>query len=408
MRQSPRDVVRSTPGNDGGQTIWSFGEAYEAVNPQEAVPLLAKCLKRHAIIAWLILPAWATLQAFVLHPTRENGYSNVALILLVAVEGHHVVTEMQAWSLTKQLCLPKELLVMRQLGVLRRRPKLVPLGILEVLDLYTDLVFPCFVSTCEPGVTEQWIRSWRVVPGVGHVLSRIVSVLQFWRVATFFVIAMLVMALLFLWNLVAQERPDAEQSTEQETARVSADDFLFLARYANTAMMPSVERLCEEMADQRRWVFDSSKDAKSRLELYNDFKAGWKDGEAALRAELMNQDQEDKLQHAAKFHFTCLLLLRVIIGNVIQIWLQGAFFSLSYTQIGHQACAKLIISVFFSTSIACLRCKLAAGHIGILAYVVALLVVLFAAFTGWRMYRTYACADHLWNLTTGCVRTPES
>lgn len=40
----------------------------------------------------------------------------------------------------------------RQLGILRKRPRLVPLGILEVLDVYTDLLFPFLAVTCEPGV----------------------------------------------------------------------------------------------------------------------------------------------------------------------------------------------------------------------------------------------------------------
>jgi len=411
IKTSERELNRQTSElRPGGVEFFSSctGGPYQSITPQRAIPQLSWCMQRHALIVWLVLPAWAVIQAYIrkIHPTRVNGYSTQAMLMLVAIEMHHFFTEQQAWELAKSLLLVPELTVMRQLGVLKKRSRLVPLGILESIDLYTDLVFPFLALTCEPGITLQWIRSWQDLPHVGEFISRVVSVLEFWRCAGFFVVLIIVTNISYLWNLVGQhqERPPTErQLSDPEAARVNAEDFFLMARYANMAMMPSVGKLCEEMAAQRRWIFDASKDGADRAQALEDFKKGWKDGATVLRYEQFNQEAQEREEHASKSYFTLLLLMKVVIGCVAQIYFQGTFFSLSFESTGFQAKIKVLLSMALSTIMACVHCARAAGHLGGLGYVIMLFFLIFAAWTGFRMYHTFYCQSHMWNLTTGCV-----
>merc|ERR1719502_1446601 len=135
--------------------------------------------------------------------------------------------------------------------------------------------------------------------------------------------------------------------------------------------MPSVAKLCEEMAAQRRWIFDDAgKDGEQRAKALGDIGtlgglgAGWRDGDTALRQELFNQFEQERLDGATRAHFTILLLTKVILGNVLQLYFQGTFFSLSFESTGFVAKVKVLVSMALSFIIAVLRCKSTVSHLG--------------------------------------------
>jgi len=334
-----------------------------------------------------------------------NWFSNSGLIVLLFVLLHHLFSEHQAWSLAKNMLLPPELIVMRQLNVLSKRRKLLLMGVLEVFDFYTDLAFPMFAFLFEPGLTNHWMRAWRVVPGIGQPMGALCTAFGFWLTAGAFVMAMVLTNLWYLWKLQVQDASLTERiKFEQEAARVNADDFFLMARYANMAMMPSVAALCEEMAAQRRWIFDSSKDAAESGQVMASLRfRNLADGADALRYELRNQIEQENQENAAWSYFTALLLMKVFVSNVVSIYFQGSLFSISFNDAGHQAKIKVLLSMLFSFIIAGHRCMTASKHLGLLGLVIMFFVGLFAVWIGLRMYNTFTCEDHLWNATTGCV-----
>merc|ERR1711924_154238 len=94
--------------------------------------------------------------------------------------------------------------------------------------------------------------------------------------------------------------------------------------------------------------------------------SGWGDGAAARRNELRNQHEEERRENASKSYFTILLLMKVILSNVVSIYFQGTFFSLSFESTGFQAKIKVLLSLSFSTLVAMVLCKQSASHLGAL------------------------------------------
>jgi hypothetical protein len=403
--KSPREVTRQTAAEGTDASAFS---TYQAVRPKEGIPQLIWCMKRHALFAWIVLPSWALAQALIpfLQPTQADGYSNPALSVLLIVEIHHMWVEMQAWDLATGMLLSPEKTIMRQYGIYSSRWHLVALGLIEVLDLYTDLVFPLLVPMCEPRITAHWVRQWLSVPVIGPSIAQVVGILNFGRVATFFVVGMIAINILYLSKLMWSVPSTRDDQDSEAPARIRAEEFLQLAQYANAAMMPSVAYLCEEMSDQRRWVagFDPAQDAALSTQYHEHIKLGAADDQTAERNDSMIEGEMEKQEHAAKAYFTLLLLVKVILGHCIQQWIQGSFFGLSWVSVGMQVKAKVMLSIVLSTIIAFVRCLASTGHLGCLGWMILICVVLFSIWNGLRMLHTFICEDHLWNLTSGCVR----
>merc|ERR1719253_426077 len=168
--------------------------------------------------------------------------------------------------------------------------------------------------------------------------------------------------------------------------------------------MPSIAVLCEEMAAQRRWVYDSSKDGtKTRIQVQEDLGYGVATGEQALQNELRNTVEEERERAAAKSYFIRTLLLQVLLGNLVQIYLQGSFFSFSFDVVSWQVKIKVLASMAFSSFVALLRSKATTSDLGGIGFAVLFAVVLFTAWTITRVAGTFNCKDHMWNISTGCV-----
>merc|ERR1711879_1090889 len=153
------------------------------------------------------------------------------------------------------------------------------------------------------------------------------------------------------------------------------------------------------MLGQRQFALDSNRDdAALRLRACHESQTGYAGtGMLELRHKV-NREQQEKRDHAAKCYFTMLLLLKVVAGNCLQLWCQGAFLALAYDSIGTQGRAKVMLSMVLSFVMAFVRCHAAAGNIGCLGYVILLFVVLFAMWVGARTFHVFVCQDHVWNL----------
>lgn len=382
---------------------------------------VVRSCQSHASLVWCFLPLFAIAQWLVrpLQPTCEQGYSNYSLIAVAFVVAHHVLAESKAWAAAKGLLARPELTVMHHLGVLRRRRQLVFLGILEDLDIYSCLTFPFVAYSCDLMLTEEWLQSWDQVPVVGQLAVKVFEKLRFWgcaAVLTGLVCLEGVVSIIWLGfrsDTLGEKALEVSQVSYriQQPPRMSGEAFFHLARLAENAILLSVAELCKEMAEQRKWVFDAKSErggavgaAKAREELV----FGKTDRETFEKHELQNEDERERVEAAGRAYLVVLLLGRILLGNVAQLWLQASFFELSFKNIGREACVKLIAGMTISAvqvlsrsgsaawRLGCLGCCFAAINLGVVVWALA------------KVYFAYKCEDHVWNFTTAhCVKMVE-
>lgn len=382
---------------------------YEPFNAAAVTPGLLDQLRRHAILVWFAMPALAAAQGLVglLNPTCASGYSNYSLIGVVLVLAHHLYAESSAWAAAKLLCTQPELCVLRQLGVLRARRRLVVLGLLQDLHLYANLMFPLVARACDLEIAEQFRTGWEVVPVIGPPMAQMLDYMRFWG------LTMLLMGIFValsvgelcryhrLWPAVAA--PSREGGGE---GRVLGGDFVNMATFAEIAFFPSVAALCEEMSEQRRHLYvenDASKEVEARRKLV----LGQLRAEDFRNMELANTDEEDRVMGKQQVHLLIQLGLKVLTGVILQLWMQASFFELSFDTEGKEAkykvAAGMLISavLVFATAIRFCDVSSKLGCVGVMLFMVCALVI---AWSIAKVYFAWLCDDHLWNLSTGCVK----
>lgn len=371
----------------------------------------------HALLLWVGMPVCLAAQNLIppLRPTCVSGFSNWSFLLLLLVEAHHIYQERKAWTAVRDLITPPELSVMRQLGILRMRLRHVILGILEDVDLYMDFAFPFVALACDRDdpsnpMTEHWAEAWRQVPILGHFLAKIVLRVRFWGVAFFF--AGLNVAVCGLLRLASMSRDARSRETETNRNtgefRLSGSIYFMWARAAETAMMPSVAGLCEEMALQKRWVFDTTKLSVTAraTQAREDYEFGKVTSRDLQQSELHAVQEEERVQEEEESHVALVLLSKVLVGNVMALWLQGSFVALTYQDSFNDmslATVKLLISMVISAAQAALRCWRASCRLGVGGAWMSVMVMSFVFWSFLKVYYAKVCPYHLWNLTTGCV-----
>jgi len=281
--------------------------------------------------------------------------------------------------------------------------------------LYTDLTFPLVAQDCVGQLTDHWKETWAKVSVMGPILQAIVGWLKFWVFAAICVgFNVLITGISGMISICAFENHSqfdlqtVSVSVEQEFPRISGEDFFTWAGASETAMMPSVTLLCEEMADQRRYGFHQGKDARAAMQARYDSVFGKINKETAIDKELADKEQNDFVMSVGRRHYVRVLFARVFLGNVLSMWLQASFFALTFHHETHQGRIKLVFSMVVSAIQATLRCHSAVTRGGTAAALVTFLIFIFIAWTGIKVFMAFHCADHLWNLTTGCVRLAES
>merc|ERR1719498_483820 len=84
----------------------------------------------------------------------------------------------------------------------------------------------------------------------------------------------------------------------------------------------------------------------------------------ARAAELADDKEEDEVHKAAHRHFMMLMVVKVLIGNCLQLWMHSSFYAVTYDFTGKEAKVKIIISMIASAVQALIRCKIVTPKLG--------------------------------------------
>mmetsp|Transcript_95200 Transcript_95200/g.188597 ORF Transcript_95200/g.188597 Transcript_95200/m.188597 type:complete len:553 (-) Transcript_95200:133-1791(-) len=116
--------------------------------------------------------------------------------------------------------------------------------------------------------------------------------------------------------------------------------------------------------------------------------------------------------------------LKVALKNSFQLWLQATFFGLAYNELTATGKAKLGISILFGIVGVVFKTRLAAvvtcsqfmaacrfrrkdlACIVVFIWSVQLTSVWLAIWSLLKIYRSWTCPDHLWNIIAGCIEKP--
>lgn len=380
---------------------------YQAVEPARSVPELFHTLRYNAMVMWVSLPVIVIFQAIPdLQPDCGDGFSLYVLLGVAALLAHHVLTERRAWRTTQMLVTRPEWVVLNTFGILRKRRRMAVLGIVEALDVYTDLSFVFLARDCS-GISAVWFETWERLPVVGHVVADSLRSIRFWGVAAAFNVTFLVIGFFSMLRLFAMDEALGKAMTHAESAhapdRVPGDVFFILARSADVAMLPSIACICEEMGVSKAHMYDPKKDPRARSEAHENLLLGKIDFRAAEALELEDEEERKRVDTEQHAHFLIMLFTKVLVGNSMQLWLQGSFFQISFNVLGQTARIQLLCSMVFSSMSVLVRCKNMGAMLGRAGCPIVAVILGLLAWTFAKIYFAFTCEDHLWNLTTGCV-----
>eukprot|EP00439_Symbiodinium_sp_Y106_P045417 s3472_g5.t1 len=163
----------------------------------------------------------------------------------------------------------------------------------------------------------------------------------------------------------------------------------------------------QEMALQKRWVFDTTKLSVTAraTQAREDYEFGKVTSRDLQQSELHAVQEEERVQEEEESHIALVLLSKVLVGNVMALWLQGSF-ALTYQDSFNDmslATVKLLISMVISAAQAALRCWRASCRLGVGGAWMSVMVMSFVFWSFLKVYYAKVCPYHLWNLTTGCV-----
>eukprot|EP00931_Biecheleriopsis_adriatica_P117635 TRINITY_DN93135_c0_g1_i1.p1 TRINITY_DN93135_c0_g1~~TRINITY_DN93135_c0_g1_i1.p1 ORF type:complete len:417 (-),score=70.12 TRINITY_DN93135_c0_g1_i1:124-1374(-) len=395
---------------EGSSNAYTSREkVWEPSDPEASMDRIESSLRNQAILIWVLMPILVACQSFIpfLAPTCSHGFANWSLIGIGLLAVHHVYAESRAWTATKELLAPPEISVLKQLGVLRSRARYAVLGILEDLDLFTDMAFPFIVRACDDSLDEQWTESWREVPTVGPLLAGLVSTLKFWGIALIVILLqVLVSGLLGLYSMgrtVQERRKTNLRSAESTQFRINGSIFFGWARSAETANLPSVAMLCEELASQKKWLFHPRKSSADANQARLDFIHDKIDTTKLAKSEVNDFEEQERVESAGRIYFAMAIFIKAFLGNALSLWFQGSFMALTFDMTTPEAKIKIIFSMVISAIQAAVRCCSASAKLGIPGFLISSFIMAFIVWSFVKVYHAYACPDHLWNLTSGCV-----
>ena len=349
---------------------------------------------RHSFLSWVLLPlavyGWESLAPLHWKASCSQGYSLASLFPLGFVELHYLYSESCAWSAMKSLLSEPELVVLKHFGVLQHRKWLLLLGVCEGFILFTDMNFPFVARACDDILTEDWSKAWQDVPVVGYFVASLVGRLRFWGFALLATLTVILTNGVLGLLLCIPFSHDAQPS---------GSDFVAWARAAETAMMPSVALLAEEMANQKRHLLDYSQATSDPGTFGNKL-----DADAAVMFEDFNQRLAAHIHFSESAHFMLLMLGKLLLGRCLQLSIQSSFLALAFHQEAAGAKNKVILGFCLNTTLLVHRTLHSMRMLGCVGLPLLLLIVVCVAWAGAKIALAFVCKDHLWNLTTGCVK----
>jgi hypothetical protein len=396
-----------SPRPSSARTSKSEQQTYISMNVGHILDNLEGYLWKHAVLTWVFIPVFGSLQAFVpfLQPSCETGFADATLVAVILYEVHHIWREKQSWRSTLELLAPPEIAVLRQIGVLAKRSWYRILGIVESLDLYTDVTFPFVARACEAHLTDRWKQTWVLVPYLGKGMDSILDVTRFWGFCLVMCLINVVLSgvvgLVRMQSSARRRKQNENNSTSPD--RIDGEVFFNFAQAAETAMMPTVAMLSEEIGAERKFVLDRTKDSSEAHKARQRALWGQTDKQTALQMEMQDLAAEERVKQAANWHYTVLIVVKVLVGNCMQLWLHSSFYALTYDFTGKEAKVKVIISMVMSSIQALVRAFLCVKKLGAKGAPLAMLILFTVVWSGLKVYFTYKCDSHLWNLSTGCV-----
>merc|ERR1712176_626568 len=99
---------------------------------------------------------------------------------------------------------------------------------------------------------------------------------------------------------------------------------------------------------------------------------------------------------------------KVLVENCAQLWLQASYFAVVFEHTSHSAKLKLLASIGLGCASALHKSLVLLASLDdacLLFGAVSCVVLIFAmvAWTCAKLYFSYVCESHMWNLTSGCV-----
>jgi len=349
--------------------------------------------------------------------------------------------------------------VLRHLGVFAKRKRLLFLGFLEDVDLFSDMMFPVVALECRgKHMSEEWSQAWDKIPFVGLAMGKVT------RHVGFCGCSIALTGVIVLWGIwstvlltlgcsqddmnqqVWRSEQESRSSELQQAAanqggtivpqqgiRIRGEAFFKLANMAEIGSMYSLEALLEEMGDQRKWQFDSSKanpsgTTKQAMLARENYVLGKTDWNSVEMAQVISDEAAKGVEGARMSHFLFIMLVRVLIGNAAQLWLQASFFELAF-HLWHEEVpgksdqveglttismimadlrqvtpqGKILFGMAMSALQVLLRSIQVSTKLGLISILVAMPNMLLLVWSVAKILNAYQCRDHVWNLSTGCV-----
>mmetsp|Transcript_26735 Transcript_26735/g.49077 ORF Transcript_26735/g.49077 Transcript_26735/m.49077 type:complete len:407 (+) Transcript_26735:115-1335(+) len=394
----------------------STAGTYEYVDPGHAMDVLERHMLQHALVAWIGIPLFVVIEELIpwIQVTCTKGYPPISLLFLAVVEAHHLYTEHMAWNAAKSIPTGPELSVLRTFGVLRHRKRRVLAGMVEGVVLYACCVFPILTWKCDQHLTERYLAEFSssVVPFV-WIAGKTVKYMRFFGLALTLTLINIGFSgvwgitWMYFYNFTRQQQLQSASTAEEKRDAVHGTTCIRWAYSAQTAMMPSLNAFFEEMAAQKRFTLadPDSMDAKSAMQARIDRVMGRKTNAEAMSAEMVSAADVEKVRKSENLHLFKMLGVKVLVGNVLQMWLLSTYFGLTFDLTAKEMKVKLIVAmvIAFLEAISLMRSPAKHGPLGWLLFLIVWCCIASACA---KVYFAFQCDSHLWNVGGGCV--PES
>eukprot|EP00747_Dinoflagellata_sp_TGD_P049457 gnl/TRDRNA2_/TRDRNA2_146203_c2_seq1.p1 gnl/TRDRNA2_/TRDRNA2_146203_c2~~gnl/TRDRNA2_/TRDRNA2_146203_c2_seq1.p1 ORF type:complete len:303 (-),score=41.97 gnl/TRDRNA2_/TRDRNA2_146203_c2_seq1:59-943(-) len=287
-------------------------------------------------------------------------------------------------------------------------PVLCLMMIVEHFDMGTDTMFPGAAAACSAEITPLWIQSWQAVPVVGSIFATILGrmgfggfslalyvtsayIPQFSGIFSFLVPPFIICAfgMISLW--------------------VCFGKFVGLA-----VILASFAAFIAGQMFFSAYLWEVHCD----MNLNNPTKMAVWSGMVLFGDSSEMGDQDDKVARLA-----LTVMTRLFFENMVQLWIQASFFSLSFGHMGFVAKLKNLASLGLGLFVCFLKvgqmlaevvkrrkdlCKVDEWDcfsvcLGSVMFSMLGAMVVIPCWIVAKLYFAFICESHVWNLTSGCV-----
>lgn len=281
-------------------------------------------------------------------------------------------------------------------------PILVFFLILDHMDMVTDAMFVGSAAACTDRISWQYESSWEAIPGASSELAFTIRELTFSGLALFCFISFA-----YIPQLTGQAPFFALITTTLLAFGMYltlhwgwlAGVIVLVAVLANFALLGWFSK---QWAVWKQWCVND----EVSVALYCGF--------GVFEQALTEGEANERLIFVT--------ITRLVFENLLQLWLQTSFFSLTFDFTDGGARMKNVSSMIIGLLVAASKipglfnelrhgagwAKLTSGFNcgALMAWVLVLVVVVYAIVLVWisvRLVMTYWCESHMWGLTTGCL-----